>query len=49
MIVAMQEKATEEQIDAVIDRHGGIGASTYTAPPEPKPFWPAWDLPPVST
>ena len=42
MIVAMQEKATEEQIDAVIEAMVEA-ESTFTAPPaRRRPFWPAW-------
>jgi hypothetical protein len=49
MIVAMQEKATEEQIDAVIERWWKR-ESMFIGPRERRRrFWPPWDRPPVWT
>jgi len=40
MIVAMQEKATEEQIDAVIDAMVEAGVNVHRQPARRKRFWP---------
>jgi 3-deoxy-7-phosphoheptulonate synthase len=49
MIVAMQEKATEEQIDAVIDAMVEAGVNVHRTTGATRPFWPAWAPPPAWT